>query len=102
MDKITLTNHIRDIDLKNKMYKVIDKANTCLKNYDIRETDFLNPYEIKNAIGILNSFSDIKYFWQKVMPSISIARPYFLMKSLRALLSSFVKPSNVSTVVGIS
>ena len=61
MDKITLTNHIRDIDLKNKMYKVIDKANACLKNYDIRETDFLNPYEIKNAIGILNSFSDIKY-----------------------------------------
>lgn len=61
MDKITLTNHIRDIDLKNKMYKVIDKANACLKNYDVRQTDFLNPYEIKNAIGILNSFSDIKY-----------------------------------------
>lgn len=61
MDKITLTNHIRDIDLKNKMYKVIDGANSCLKNYDVRYTDFLNPYEIKNAIGILNSFNDIKY-----------------------------------------
>ena len=31
MDKIKLTNHIKDIDLKNKMFKVIDKANSCLK-----------------------------------------------------------------------
>ncbi|CEN79822.1 YlmH family RNA-binding protein [Paraclostridium sordellii] len=61
MDKITLTNHIKDIDLKNKMYKVIDKAYSSIKNYDVRYTDFLNPYEIKNAISILNSFDDIKY-----------------------------------------
>ena len=61
MDKIKLTNNIRDIDLKNKMFKVIDKANACLKHYDIKCTDFLNPYEIKNAIAILNSFDDIKY-----------------------------------------
>lgn len=61
MDKIQLTNHIKDIDLKNKMFKVIDKANGCLKHYDVKCTDFLNPYEIKNAISILNSFSDIKY-----------------------------------------
>ena len=61
MDKITLTNHIRDIDLKNKMFKVIDKAYSCMKNYDVRNTDFLNPYEIKNSISILNSFNDIKY-----------------------------------------
>ena len=61
MDKIKLTNHIKDIDLKNKMFKVIDKANSCLKHYDVKCTDFLNPYEIKNAISILNSFDDIKY-----------------------------------------
>lgn len=61
MDKLTLTNHIKDIDLKNKMFKVIDKANRCLKNYDIRYTEFLNPYEVNNAISILNSFNDLKY-----------------------------------------
>ncbi|RDY24913.1 RNA-binding protein [Romboutsia maritimum] len=61
MDKSRLTNHLKDIDLKNKMFKVIDKANAALKNYDVRNTDFLNPYEIKNAIDILNSNSDIKY-----------------------------------------
>lgn len=61
MDKLKLTNHIKDIDLKNKMYKVIDKANSCLKNYDVKYTEFLNPNEVKNAIAILNSNSDIKH-----------------------------------------
>ena len=61
MDKLRLTNHIKDIDLKNKMFRVIDKANSTIKNYDVRQTDFLNPFKIKNAIDILNSNSDIKY-----------------------------------------
>lgn len=61
MEKLRLTAHIRDIELKNKMYKVIDKANSCLKNYDIKTTEFLNPFEVKNAIDILNSEQDLKY-----------------------------------------
>lgn len=61
MDKISLTNHIKDVDLKNKLFKVIDKAYACIKSYDVKITDFLNPYEIKNAISILNRFDDIKY-----------------------------------------
>ena len=61
MDKLRLTNHIKDIDLKNKMFRVIDSVNSTIKNYDVKQTDFLNPYEVKNAIAILNSNSDIKY-----------------------------------------
>ena len=61
MEKLKLTAHIKDIELKNKMYKVIDKANSCLKNYDIKATEFLNPFEVKNVIDILNSESDLKY-----------------------------------------
>lgn len=61
MDKNRLTGHIKDIDLKNKMFRVIDKANGTLKNYDIRFTEFMNPYETRNAEAILNSESDIKY-----------------------------------------
>lgn len=61
MDKIYLTNHIKDIELKNKMFKVIDKTYSCIKNYDAKYTDFLNPYEVKNSIAILNTFDDIKY-----------------------------------------
>ena len=61
MDKLKVTNHIKDIELKNTMFRVIDKANGCLKNYDIRLTEFMNPYEIKNSEAILNSEADIKY-----------------------------------------
>ncbi len=61
MDKIKLTSHIKDIELKNKMFKIIDKANGCLKNYDVRYSEFLNPFEIENAKAILNSTSDLKY-----------------------------------------
>ena len=61
MDKVKLTSHIKDIDLKNKMFKIIDKANGCLKNYDVRYSDFLNPFEVKNAMDILNSTDDLKY-----------------------------------------
>ena len=61
MDKLKLTNHIKDIDLKNKMFQIIDKANSSMKNYDVKNSDFLNPYEVKNAIDILNSNKDIKY-----------------------------------------
>ena len=61
MDKLKLTSHIKDIDIKNKMFKIIDKANGCLKNYDVRYSDFLNPFEIENAKAILNSNDDLKY-----------------------------------------
>ena len=56
MDKLKLTNHIKDIDLKNKMFQIIDKANSSMKNYDVKSSDFLNPYEIKNAIDTLKAF----------------------------------------------
>lgn len=61
MDKIRLTSHIKDIELKNKMFKIIDKANGTLKNYDVRSSDFFNPFEIENAIAILNSTDELKY-----------------------------------------
>lgn len=61
MDKQKLTSHIKDIDLKNKMFKIIDKANGSLKNYDVRSSDFLNPFEAKNAVDILNSTDNLKF-----------------------------------------
>lgn len=61
MDKIKLTNHLKDIELKNKMFRLIDKANMCLKNYEVKNTEFMNPYEVKNAKDILNSEVNIKY-----------------------------------------
>lgn len=82
MDKLRLTNHIKDIELKNKMFRVIDKANSCIKNYDVRQTEFLNPYEIKNAVAILNSESDIKYTveggYENCERSVIFIYPYYM------------------------
>lgn len=82
MDKQRLTSYIKDIELKNKMFKVIDKANGSLKNYDVRQTDFLNPYEVKNAISILNSNGDIKYTvdggYKDAERSVLFIYPYYM------------------------
>lgn len=59
MDKLRVTNHITDDDLRIKMYKVVDICNIVLKNYDIRQTEFLNPFEVKNAVAIVNSEQDL-------------------------------------------
>ncbi len=61
IDREKLTNHIKDVDLKNTLYKICDKVTSVLKNHDIRYTDFLNPYEVKNAVGMLYSIEDINY-----------------------------------------
>lgn len=61
MDKQRVTSHIRDEELRIKMYKIVDLCNGVLKNYDVRKSDFLNPFEIKNAISIVNSESNLKY-----------------------------------------
>ena len=82
MDKLRLTNHIKDIELKNKMFRVIDKANSCIKNYEVKQTEFLNPYEIKNAVAILNSESDIKYTveggYENSERSVIFIYPYYM------------------------
>ncbi len=71
MDKIKLTNHLKDIELKNKMFRLIDKANVCLKNY-----------EIKNAKDILNSEINIKYHsdggYEKAERSIISIFPFYV------------------------
>lgn len=61
IDKERLTNHIKNIELKTVLYKIIDKAIGILKNHDERYTDFLNPYELKNAVSVLNGIDDVKY-----------------------------------------
>lgn len=61
MDKLRLTNHIKDVDLKQKIFRIIDKAEFSLKNYCLVNTEFLNPYEVKVAKDILNSEMNLKY-----------------------------------------
>lgn len=106
MDKILLTNHIKDIDLKQKMYKVIDKANSSLKNYDLKYTEFLNPYEVKNAVSILNAMDDLNYSvdggYEQSERKLIYIYPFYMTedtitKNIRVLkISGNFKFSNIS------
>lgn len=61
MDKLKVTSHIKDDDLKIKMYKIVDICNSVSNSYSLRNTEFLNPYEIRNAISIINYDKDLEY-----------------------------------------
>ncbi len=61
MDRIKLTNHIREEELKLKMYRVIDICASVLKYYEPKSTEFLNPYEVENAIAILNTEPELAF-----------------------------------------
>lgn len=82
MDKEILTRHIKDDELRIKMYKVVDLCNNVLKNHSIKHTEFLNPFEIKNAVAILNSEDDLEYEilggYEDAQRAIILIFPYYM------------------------
>lgn len=60
-DKDTLTGHIKDQETVFKMRQIIDKAIITQNKHIVSYTDFLDPYQRKMAISILNRFDDIRY-----------------------------------------
>lgn len=54
-------SHISEYDKKLKMRRIIDKIEMVSRNYVKESTDFLDPYERRLAISILNRFSELKY-----------------------------------------
>ena len=60
-DKTKYIEHIEDKDQHIVMRKVIDKAESVLKNHEIAHTDFLDPYQRDLAYSILNRL-DVSYY----------------------------------------
>lgn len=61
INKENHVQHIIDSNLKQLLIKILDKVEAVMKNHDIKSTDFLNPYELKTATDVLNSFQDIRW-----------------------------------------
>ncbi len=55
------TSHISDLDKKELMKRIIDKAEKVLNSHTIESTDFLDPYESILAKSFLNGLHDLKY-----------------------------------------
>ena len=58
IDKNKYTSFIKDDEIKTFIIKNISKIEGVLKNFDEKKTDFMNPYEQRMFISILNAFSD--------------------------------------------
>lgn len=58
IDKNKYTAFIKDEETKTFIIKNISKIEGVLKHFDEKKTDFMNPYEQKVFISILNAFSE--------------------------------------------
>ena len=54
IDKEKLTLHIKDEQVKRLVFMILDKAQSVIRNHEIKSTDFLNPYELKCVKDALN------------------------------------------------
>ena len=61
INKEMYINSIQDKEKSIEMRKILDKIEIVLKQHCIESTDFLDPYERKLAISILNRFNEISY-----------------------------------------
>ncbi len=53
LNKEKLLSHVRDQDAKQVLVKILDRIEICLKRASIETTDFLDPYHLDLAKGIL-------------------------------------------------
>lgn len=60
-DRAKYIEHINDKEQHISMRKIIDKAESVLKNHETTCTDFLDPYQRELAYSILNRF-DLSYY----------------------------------------
>ena len=57
-----LLQHIReDLQLRQDLIKVLDKAEVVLKKHVVKTTDFLTPYQAKHAKQILSGIDNISF-----------------------------------------
>ncbi|ERT56780.1 RNA-binding protein YlmH [Peptoniphilus koenoeneniae] len=55
VEEISL-DFIKDLEIKNKLKRVVDKIQICLKSHEPVSTDFLDPYERQIAISFIKKY----------------------------------------------
>ena len=61
MNKEKLTNHIRDMELKQSVKKVLDLCEQTIRSHRMRHSKFLTPNVLAALSGILPQLSEINY-----------------------------------------
>jgi len=59
LNKEEMLQHIDDPLMKQQMVRLLDRAEGVLRNYEIKATDFMTPYQIKLGMEILKGVDGI-------------------------------------------
>lgn len=100
MNKDLLTSHIKDIELKQSIKKVLSVCEQAMNSYTVRHTKFLTPNQIDLVKNILTRFYDIKFEFCSLneMPERQIAYfypPYMEFEEVENVLSAVkIEPNN--------
>ncbi|WZL74769.1 YlmH/Sll1252 family protein [Clostridiaceae bacterium 35-E11] len=82
LNKEVLTKHIKNYENQQLTARIIDKAESVLKNYTVCYTDFYDPYQIALGTSVLDNIPDIKYLvtggYKKAERQIIIIYPAFM------------------------
>ncbi len=63
LDKDIYLNHINDNEIVFKMRRLLDMIQSSLKSHLVIESDFMDPYERKISVSILNRFQELAYIF---------------------------------------
>ncbi len=62
INREALLQHIKeDLQLRQDMTKILDRAEAVLKKHEVRTTDFLTPAQVRYAKDILAGINDIRF-----------------------------------------
>ena len=62
LDRKRILSHIRDNEQLEAMHHILDKLEACIKKYQPQISDFLDPFTINVASGILQGIQEVKFF----------------------------------------
>ncbi|MGL5439192.1 MAG: RNA-binding protein [Filifactoraceae bacterium] len=65
INKDRLLNHIKDQELRFKLIKTLNIVDSVIENHEIRYTDFLNPYELREFLSIIRGIGQISFHVSK-------------------------------------
>lgn len=60
-DKKSILQSIQQPDDKLLMSKVLDQVSLCIKSYQIRNTEFLDPYQLSLCLKVLRQYPEIHF-----------------------------------------
>ena len=92
LDKNHLTNHINSDSLKIKLTRSLDMVDSVLRNYEIKHTKFMDPFECSSLVSILKGIDGISFhesggYEESERKIVYIYPDYFKPEDIQSVIS---------------